>query len=61
MITVATIILSYVIECLLTPILTISLSLMYYDERVRKEAFDIQLMMAALGEGPAESAAASAS
>jgi len=26
---------------------------MYYDERVRKEAFDIQLMMNALGEGPA--------
>ncbi|MGA2903759.1 MAG: hypothetical protein ABSD98_08005 [Candidatus Korobacteraceae bacterium] len=58
---VASAILSYVIECLVTPILTISLSLMYYDERVRKEAFDIHLMMAALGEGPAGSAAASAS
>ena len=43
----------YLIDCLVTPILSISLSLMYYDERVRKEAFDIQLMMNALGEGPA--------
>ncbi len=57
-ISVLSAVLSYVIECLVTPILTISLSLMYYDERVRKEAFDIQLMMSALGEGAAESAAA---
>jgi hypothetical protein len=27
---------------------TIALSLVYYDERVRKEAFDLQLMMMTL-------------
>lgn len=51
----------YVIQCLVTPVLTICLSLMYYDERVRKEAFDIQLMMSAMGEGQAGAAAAGAS
>jgi len=30
------------------PIATIALSLVYFDQRVRKEAFDIQLMMAAV-------------
>ncbi len=55
--TVGAAILGYVIECLVTPILTISLSLMYYDERVRKEAFDIHLMMSALGEGSANAVA----
>ena len=51
----------YVIQCVVTPVLTICLSLMYYDERVRKEAFDIQLMMSAMGEGQAGAAAATAS
>lgn len=32
------------------PIATIAMALVYYDERVRKEAFDLQLMMDALGE-----------
>jgi hypothetical protein len=32
------------------PITTIALVLMYYDQRVRKEAFDIQLMMEAVGQ-----------
>jgi hypothetical protein len=32
------------------PITTIALVLMYYDRRVRKEAFDIQLMMEAVGQ-----------
>ena len=50
---VATIVVSFLVECLVTPVLTISLALMYYDERVRKEAFDIQLMMSALSESPA--------
>ena len=59
-INVASIIVSYLIKSLLTPILTIALSLMYYDERVRKEAFDIQLMMTALGDGGTSAAAASA-
>ena len=39
------------------PIATIAMALVYYDERVRKEAFDLQLLMDALGEtataGPA--------
>ena len=30
------------------PLATIGVSLLYYDERVRKEAFDLQLMMASL-------------
>jgi hypothetical protein len=30
------------------PIVTIALALMYYDQRVRKEAFDLQLMMQAI-------------
>jgi hypothetical protein len=32
------------------PIVTIALSLLYYDERVRKEAFDLQILMEAVGE-----------
>ena len=32
------------------PIATIALALLYYDERVRKEAFDLQLMMEAMGQ-----------
>ncbi|MGH9570179.1 MAG: hypothetical protein ACRD4F_11090 [Candidatus Angelobacter sp.] len=31
------------------PIITVALALMYYDQRVRKEAFDLQLMMEAIG------------
>lgn len=37
--------LSLIAECLVTPLMTIAISLMYYDERVRKEAFDIHFMM----------------
>jgi hypothetical protein len=32
------------------PITTIALVLVYYDQRVRKEAFDLQLMMEAVGQ-----------
>ncbi|MGC2694931.1 MAG: glycerophosphoryl diester phosphodiesterase membrane domain-containing protein [Candidatus Angelobacter sp.] len=32
------------------PIATIALALVYYDQRVRKEAFDLQLMMEAVGQ-----------
>lgn len=32
------------------PIATIAMALVYYDERVRKEAFDLQLMMEAIGQ-----------
>jgi hypothetical protein len=36
---------TFISECLVGPLLTIAMSLVYYDERVRKEAFDLQLMM----------------
>jgi len=38
------------------PLATIGMSLVYYDERVRKEAFDLQLMMAGL-DAPATATA----
>ena len=38
----------FVSQCLVGPLATIAFSLLYYDERVRKEAFDLQLMMATL-------------
>jgi len=40
-------------QCLISPIITIAISLLYYDERVRKEAFDLHHMMAELGESGA--------
>ena len=41
------------------PIATIAMALVYYDERVRKEAFDLQLMMEALGQPSTAAQAAS--
>jgi hypothetical protein len=38
----------FVAGSLTGPLATIGLSLLYYDERVRKEAFDLQLMMSSL-------------
>jgi hypothetical protein len=38
------------------PLATIGIALVYYDERVRKEAFDLQLMMSSL-DPPAPSPA----
>ncbi|MBZ5521837.1 MAG: hypothetical protein LAP21_06310 [Acidobacteriia bacterium] len=38
--------------CLSFPIATIAVCLIYYDERVRKEAFDLQLMMETVGQQP---------
>ena len=38
----------FVAQCLAGPLVTIALSLVYYDQRVRKEAFDLQLMMTTL-------------
>lgn len=35
----------YLVSCLFGPLLTIALSLLYYDERVRKEAFDLEHLM----------------
>jgi uncharacterized membrane protein len=39
--------LGQVATILMTPLMTIAFSVMYYDERVRKEAFDIQFLMSA--------------
>jgi hypothetical protein len=51
---------SFIAEVLITPILTISMSIFYFDLRVRKEAFDIQMMMNPLaGSVPAPRPAAS--
>jgi len=48
---------SFLSNCLAGPLMTIGISLLYYDQRVRKEAFDLQHMMATLDatilEGPA--------
>jgi hypothetical protein len=38
---------------LVAPVSTISTALFYYDLRVRKEAFDLQMMMQAVGADPA--------
>jgi hypothetical protein len=44
---------------LATPISTVAMVLVYYDQRVRKEAFDLQLMMDSLGQsGPGQAVAA---
>jgi hypothetical protein len=45
---VASLVATFVSECLVGPLGTIAFSLVYYDERVRKEAFDLQLMMTTL-------------
>jgi hypothetical protein len=47
---------SFVSQVLAAPIGTIAFSLMYYNLRVRKEAFDIQHLMTSLGTNPAPSA-----
>ncbi|HVG90042.1 MAG TPA: hypothetical protein VNB54_01010, partial [Alphaproteobacteria bacterium] len=36
---------SFVASALAGPISTIAVALMYYDQRIRKEAFDLQWMM----------------
>ncbi len=46
---------------LIMPMLNIALSIAYYDERVRKEAFDMQFMMAAMDRNAMSADAASAS
>jgi len=40
---------NFLASTLVAPVATIALSLQYYDARVRKEAFDLQHMMQALG------------
>jgi hypothetical protein len=39
---------SFLSQCMVGPLMTIGFSLLYYDERVRKEAFDLQHMMSSL-------------
>jgi len=41
---------SFINQSLIAPILTIALTLVYYDERVRKEAFDLEHMMRQLDD-----------
>jgi hypothetical protein len=43
---------NFIVRVLIAPIGTISTSLYYYDLRVRKEAFDLQMMMQAIGGTP---------
>jgi hypothetical protein len=43
---------TFVTQCLVGPLLTIAMALVYYDERVRKEAFDLQHMMSTLDGAP---------
>jgi hypothetical protein len=45
---------SFLGSVLAAPISTISFTLFYYDLRVRKEAFDLQMMLQAVGPGPAQ-------
>jgi hypothetical protein len=47
---------TFLSEVLVGPIGTIAFSLMYYNLRVRKEAFDVQHLMASLGSQPATGA-----
>lgn len=42
----------FVSQCLVGPLLTIALSLVYYDERVRKEAFDLDHLLTQLDGAP---------
>jgi len=50
----------FISGCLAGPFLTIAMSLVYYDQRVRKEGFDLQLMLAAVDGAPAPSQGAAA-
>lgn len=52
MITIFQAIGSFAVYSLVGPLATIALSLVYFDERVRKEAFDIQYMMQFLPQAP---------
>jgi len=45
---VASLVATFISQILVGPLATIAFSLVYYDERVRKEAFDLQLMMTTL-------------
>jgi hypothetical protein len=49
---------NFVAGALTGPLVTIGMSLLYFDERVRKEAFDLQLMMSSLDTGSAAASTA---
>lgn len=51
---------SFLAGTLAGPVSTIAVALLYYDERVRKEAFDLQLMMQTMGETAPQAMAAAA-
>lgn len=51
----------FVSQSLVGPLFTIALALIYYDERVRKEGFDLQFMMASLQPPQQNASAAPAS
>jgi len=51
---------TFIVGILVGPLLTIALSIAYYDERVRKEAFDMQFMMAAMDRNTMAAGAATA-
>ena len=54
-------VITFVANSLVFPLLYIALSLVYYDQRVRKEAFDIEHMMTMFGTEPAAGATATVS
>lgn len=49
---------SYLVGALVGPVITIALTLLYYDQRVRREAFDLEHMMKALQPGSGSAGAA---
>jgi hypothetical protein len=48
----------FITQAVLSPIMTIGLTLVYYDERVRKEAFDLEHMMHEIDRKAGDSAPA---
>lgn len=52
---------NFISTSLVGPLATIALTLIYYDQRVRKEGFDLQLMMATLQSTPQPAQTAPAS
>jgi hypothetical protein len=53
-------VMTFISQCLVGPLLTIAMALIYYDERVRKEAFDLQVLMSAVQASPPVSPATGA-
>jgi hypothetical protein len=52
---------SFISTSLIGPLMTIALTLIYYDNRVRKEGFDLQLMMATMQQSGPQSIPAATS